>query len=198
MSTEYRLSLWCGALPLACGISLFALWYLIRAAFLAEAALALLRGGWMLIVVGLISLLLHLSWQYHIGIVSRPQLLRQGLLSGGLLLANFPAAAAVIAAAAFIASSYTLCIQNRSGQTVSSMRVTGGGVAEDLGTLRPGELAVRRLWFSEDGSLGFDARLGDRVLEETVENYVTNGLGGDATVVVKPNGSIEVQHNDDD
>jgi hypothetical protein len=197
MSTEYRLSLWCGALPLACGISLFALWYLTRADFLAMAGLALLRGGWMLIIVGLVSLLLHLSWGYHIGIASRPQLLRQGLLSGGLLLANIPAAAGVIAAAAFIASTYTLCIQNRSGQTVSSMRVTGGGVAEDLGTLRPGESDVRRFWFSEDGSLGFDARLGERVLEETVESYVTTGLGGDATILVKPKGSIEVQRNDD-
>jgi hypothetical protein len=66
-----------------------------------------------------------------------------------------------------------------------------------LGTLRSGEAVVRRVWFSEDGALVLQADLGDRALSGTVEGYVTGGQGGDTTVTIKPNGPVEVEHNDD-
>jgi hypothetical protein len=192
MSAEYRISLWCGALPLAGGVSIFVLWYLTRAEFLAQAGLALLRSGWMFIVVGLISLLLHLRGEYEPGAASRRRLVRQGLLSGGLLLANFPAAAAILVTAAWVATTYTVRVQNQSGVTVSRCRLAGGGVWTELGTLRSGESVVRRLWFSEDGALVLQADLGYRALAGTVESYVTGGLGGDATVTIQPSGAIQV------
>jgi hypothetical protein len=199
MTREYRISLWCGALPLAWGASIFALWYLTRAGFLTEAGLVTLAGGCLLFVVGMINLWRHLLWEYRLGIVSRRRLLRQGLLSGGLLLSNFPAAVAIIVAAVSVATAYTVRVQNQSGQVVSDCRVTGGGVTEELGTLRAGEPAVRRVWFSTDGTLGFEARLGHQSLDGTIEGYVTSSLGGDTTVTIQPNGSIAVnrRRNDD-
>jgi hypothetical protein len=198
MSSEYRISLWCGALPLASGISIFALWYLTRAEFLVRAGLALLGSGWMLLVVGVISLLLHLRGEHSPDVVSRRRLLRQGLFSGGLLLANFPAAAGILIAAVWVATTYTVHVQNQSGNTVSHCRLTGGGVQIDFGTLPPGKSAIRRLQFSDDGALLLHAHLGDRALEGSVESDVTGGLGGDTTVTIGPGGSIEVHRNNHD
>jgi hypothetical protein len=199
MSSEYRISLWCGALPLASGVSIFALWCLTRAEFLARAGLALLGSGWMVLVVGVISLLLHVCGEHSRDVVSRRRLVRQGLFSGGLLLANFPAAAAVLVAAAWVATTtYTVNVQNQSRETVSHCRLTGGGVEIDLGTLPPGTPATRRLQFSDDGALVLRAHLGDRALEARVESYVTGGLGGDTTVTIGPGGSIDVNRNNND
>jgi hypothetical protein len=198
MSSEYRISLWCGALPLASGVSIFALWYLMRAEFLVRAGLALLGSGWMLLVVGLISLLLHLSGEHSRDVVSRRRLLRQGLFSGGLLLANFPAAAGILVAAVWVATTYTVHVQNQSGKAASHCRLSGGGVEMDLGTLPPGKSATRRLQFSEDGALLLQAHLGDRALEGSIESYVTGGLGGDTTVTIGPSDSIEVHRNNYD
>jgi hypothetical protein len=193
MSSEYRISLWCGALPLASGVSIFALWCLTRAEFLARAGLALLGSGWMVLVVGLISLLLHVCGEQSRDLVGRRRLLRQGLFSGGLLLANFPAAAAVLVAAAWVATTtYTVNVQNQSGKTVSHCRLRGGGVEMDLGTLPPGKSAIRQLKFSDRGTLVLQARFGDRALEETVESYVTGSLGGNTTVTIEPSGSVDV------
>jgi hypothetical protein len=66
-----------------------------------------------------------------------------------------------------------------------------------LGTLRSDESVVRRLWFAEDGTLVFQADLGDRALSGTVESDVTGGLGGDATVTIQPSGAIQVERQGD-
>ena len=93
--------------------------------------------------------------------------------------------------------AYTVIVHNASPQLLEDVRVFGGGCDVWLGTIPPGETARESFWIQHDGSLRLRARAGAKVYSETIDGYVTHGMGGQTTVTIHRDGSISVSHGTD-
>ena len=117
------------------------------------------------------------------------------LAIGGLLFANFPAAAFYTWSAIDVTTRYTVEIVNDTGKTIDSFVLTAPGVHVELGPIQNGKRKQRHFQFSGDGSLDFSMRQQEVEISANADGYVTNGLGGRATIRLQPNGKYELKRN---
>ncbi len=115
-------------------------------------------------------------------------MLRDSLLTLALILLNFPAAAA---AGLISMTVYAVQVSNQSDTVLSAVRVYGGGVDLNLGTVQSGKTARKLFWVKHDGELVLTAKHGSRQVQQTIDGYVTHGMGGTNFVRVKGDGTIE-------
>jgi hypothetical protein len=117
-------------------------------------------------------------------------------MAGGLLLANFPAAAFYADSAIEILSRYTVRVHNDSNRPIESLVVTGPSVRVEMGPVSPSQYAVRHLQVRGDGRLDFSARQQELQFGGQLEGYVTHGSPGETIIRVRRRGSYEIQSAD--
>jgi hypothetical protein len=126
---------------------------------------------------------------------ARGTLWLQGLLIGGLLFVNFPAAAFILLSVIDISTRYTVRVYNESDQPIESLIVTGPGVHLEFGPIAPGRHTRRHVRFHGDGTLDFSVRQRDLRFGGRLEEYVTGGWGGYKTIRIRQGGEYEIQPN---
>lgn len=135
MKPAYRIALFCGAIPLACGTFIFVLWLVTRWDWLMAAGLATIIGGVFVFLIGTIALACYHELAVRSPEVTPRQLRFRTLAAVGLLLSNFPIAVGYAASANAVKTCYTVAIHNRSRQPLDHVRVIGGGCDLDFGTI---------------------------------------------------------------
>ena len=126
MKLAYQIAVFCGAFPMACGTSLFAL-ARTRWDWLMTAGLLTIFGGVAVFFVGTIALA-HYRWLALRSPEMTPRRLRfRTLAAVGLLQSNFPLAVGYAAAAIAIDRCYTVVVHNASRQPLHHVQVVGGG-----------------------------------------------------------------------
>lgn len=187
----YKASLLCGLAPLVTGSSIFALWYATRADVFVTLGLFTIASGVCLAGIGFLCLTLHLVRRRRRG-DAWPALLKQGALPSGVLLANIPACLLISGLALHLLTSYAVTLHNKSAVAIDRFVLSGPGVYEEWEGVPAGASRSARMAFTHDGALAFEAAVGTRRYDGTVEAYVTRGSGGAATVVYTPDGSFSV------
>ena len=186
-----------GAVPLLAGTLIYGVWRITQWPWLMGAGLVTIYAGLVAFIVGSFALSRHLWREYRTRTARSRSLWLQGVLVGGLLLANFPAAAFFALSAADIYTRYTVRVHNESDLPIESLIVTGPGVHVELGPIAPGEHALEHIHFSGDGTLDFSARQQELQFGGRLEEYVTGNWEGDTTIHIRRRGVFEI-HPDSD
>lgn len=200
MNTAYRVALFCGAFPLFVGISIFVLWLITRWEWLADAGVYTIQGGVLIFWIGAVALASFCWLAYQTPNYPRRRLWQSTLACAGLLLSNFLVAGAIMFAVLLLHHAeiqYGVTVHNGSQQSLESVRVFGGGCDESSGTIPPATAVTRSFRFQCDGDLKFSALSGTTKYAETINDYVTSGMGGYTTVTINPDGTILVSNDYD-
>ena len=184
-----------GAVPLLVGTLIYGTWRLSRWHWLETAGLFTIPIGFAAFVAGTVALLRYLWRESRVQRTTGGSLWLQGLLVGGLLLANFPAAAFFTLSAIDVSTRYTVRVHNASDRPIESLVVTGPGVRVELGPIAPGQRTRRHIHFRGDGPLDFSARQQELQFGGQLEGYVTHGWGGDKSIRIRQRGVYEIQSN---
>jgi len=194
MNRSLHVAALCGVLPLLVGVLLFVVWVITRWDWLMLGGLFTLYVGLACFIVGVIALAQY-CWQ-----VSRaPDPPRQKwggsvIACAALLISNFPAAGGIVAAVIAIKTCYAVVVRNASQQSISDVCVYGGGCQADFGSIPPGGVARRWLWIQQEGELEVSADIGSKTYRSTLDPYVCPSMGGAATVVIGPTGTLLVSN----
>ncbi len=116
----------------------------------------------------------------------------QSLKAVGLLLANFPVAAAIVLTVIHLETTFFVTARNLSNKTMHTFKLTAPGVDVELGPIKPGQKKKTSFQVHADGTLRFSAVQDDRQIEGTVEGYVTNGMGGRKIIEIRDGGQYAV------
>ncbi|MGW8257748.1 MAG: hypothetical protein ACWGMZ_09715 [Thermoguttaceae bacterium] len=192
MNRAYRVALACGVLPLLVGVSIFLLWVSTGWQWLVVAGIVTLCGGVAIFLVGIIALTWYCWLALHTLDISKRRTWLSTFACAGLLLSNFPVAGGIIVAAIAIETRYTVVVHNTLQQPLDDVRVFGGGCEVTFGAISPGGVVRRSFWIHQDGTLEFRAVSNATTYAQTIDGYVTNGMGGYTTVTVKPDGTVSV------
>ena len=192
MRIAYRISLFCAVLPLTAGLAIFATWRATRWDWLIPAGIITIFAGLVLVFVGVVAL----ARACCLARDAKQPLGLSAAICGVLLLSNFPVAARLTFAAIQIDTAYTVVINNSSTDDLRHVRVFGGGCAESFGSLEPGEEAKRTFSIRSQGTLEFLAEGQAGVYQETIDGYVTGGLGGKTSITVNRDGTLTVSYED--
>lgn len=187
----YQLSLVCGALPLIVGLVIFFLWLATGWSWLEEVGFYTLLGGLVFFAAGVIALIV---WFLRAGRSKFPRR-EKAIVSAGVLLANFPVAAAIVWSVLVIQSTYHLTIKNNSAVALRGVHFLGNGYDLDLGEILPSEklkLKLRPQVLGES-SLILRGRCGNDSFTNVVEGYYEPGGGGNAVVTVSADRKISVE-----
>ncbi len=190
MKNLLRLAVLCGVLPLVAGIGIFVAWVITEASWLTMAGLLTINVGVYAVVVGLVLLIVYMSWAWQGGQIPRRRLVGQTLAVVALFAANFVAAGGAVMGAQVISSRYTVVVTNQSNAPLQSARIEGGGVAVEFGDIPPGATVSESFWIKHDGQLTLSGRHGSNDVHAVIADYVTNGQGDYLDVTVDPNGNI--------
>ena len=193
MKRLYRISLICGATPLAVGITMFAVWYFTRWDSLISLGILAFYGGLVVFFLGITCLSIYLWREFRKNKSFSRQLKKQGLLSGSILFANFPIAAIIIALVIRIMTVFTVVVANNSEYIVDSFLLITPGVNVELGPIAPTKEAKHSFYVAGDGVLKFEAQQGSDKIEGIVEGYVTSSMGGYKRVTIEPAKSFTVE-----
>jgi hypothetical protein len=192
MPRHLRLSVVLGAVPLLVGTLIYVTWRFTRRPWLEIAGMLTIPMGFVAVVAGTLALCRHL---WPASGIQRPNggtRRLQAVLVGGLLLANFPAAAYFAESAIDISTRYTVRVHNETDRPIESLVVTGPGVRVELGPIAPGERMHRHMHFSGDGALDFSARQQELQFGGQLEGYVTGGSSGDTIIRITQPGVFEI------
>jgi hypothetical protein len=193
MDRSYRDSLICGASPLFMGVAIFLLWLVTRWNWLMLAGILNIYGGLVFFLSGAVCLVkFHLrsliTWD-----IPRRRLWVLTTFGAALLCSNFPVAFGIINAVVRITTRYAVVIQNTSTDPLDDVQVFGGGCKEDIGVIPPSVVVERYFWVEADGQLEFRATTAGVVHTKVIDDYVTHGMGGRATVVFNQDHTISSQ-----
>jgi hypothetical protein len=170
------------------GVSIFLLWVVTRRGALIPVGIYTILGGLVCFVAGVIALVRFWRLGRRVPDLPRTRLRRSVLVAALLLLSNFPAAGAIVYAAAAIESCYAVTVRNVSGRRIENARVFGGGCDVSFGAVGPGESTRRWFWVEREGSLMLDVDGKETVLD----GYVCAGMGGRVTATIRTDGAVAV------
>lgn len=194
MNRSYLFALLCWAIPLLAGIIVLIGWYFGGVQGWWQLGYFVIGVGSVLFVLGVIALALSIRKDRSTPNVSRRRLRTSSLLCAGLLLSNFPVALAMTGVVIRSEMRYTVVVQNDSALQLEDVQIFGGGIHSASLTVRPEGHARFDVWPSADGALKLRARSTSNDYEVVVDGYVTNMMGGDATVTFHPDESFTVTH----
>lgn len=195
MSKMDRFALACGLVPLVSGIVVYLLWIGSRWEVLKLVGFFVIAAGIASIFVGVISLIFSLRHSLTLGHPIK-QNLPKCILIATIFLSNFLAAGAIIASVLSIETRYTIQLVNQSKQKLSSITISGGGCLIEVPDLPASATTTQHFYIKQDGSLNIKAKTDDKELEQVIESYVTNGMGGNAKITVDENNNVLIEHLD--
>ena len=177
MNQWIRASIFCDAVPLATGIGVFLLWWILRWEIFMFAGILTVLVGIAVFVIGLDCLATYV-WD-----VSRSKrmidhrTLLKSLAADGLLAINLPVAVAIIVTVEAITIRCVVTVINTSQVKVDSFRVSGGGVDVYYGMIPAGATKRRGFNIQHEGELVYTGKHGTKPLEGMVDDYVANDFG---------------------
>ena len=193
MKASLKVALFLGVAPLVTGMVIFAAWVLSRAEWLMAAGVITIYVGMCAVAVGAVCLAVYLWQSWRSKAIARRRLVCQAIAVLGLFLANFLAAGGAAFAAIVIDTRYTVSVTNQTNVPLESARIEGGGVDIPLGIIAPGATVKRSFRIEHDGKLVLKGAQGTKILEATIDGYVTNSLGGDKIVIIESNGTVNTK-----
>ncbi|MGE3316325.1 MAG: hypothetical protein AB7O26_14510, partial [Planctomycetaceae bacterium] len=174
------------------GTLTYAIWRVAEWDWLVLAGMLTILVGLFLSLIGCVSLLLYLRQTKPVDPAASRKVRQNALIVAGLLCANYPAAAFCFCSAIEVSTRYYLQIENHSGTVIESCVVRGPGVEIDTGPIAQDRVIKRILHFQHDGKLEFGAKRNNSKFGGTVDDYVSNGLGGRAIIRLMPNDQFQV------
>jgi len=192
MGRAYRYSIGFGAVPLIMGVTTFFLWYFTRTDWLMMVGLVTILVGLVCALTATILLLIYLYSQDKTKTPLR-RIIRNGVVCGLIIISNFPAAYICVVQAGRIESQYVLTVKNDGASVLSNIIIKGPGINKVVRQIGPEQKRVLKFNFRGDGKLEFSAEHNTNVFGGEIEGYVTNGIGGKATLVIKDNSQYEIE-----
>lgn len=189
MSIWYKLSLASGLTPLTTGGLIFISWLVTRADWLMLAGIYNIMAGLALFVCGLVFLLVYGQKERKI---SNNYPIKRTLISLGILLLNFPAAALAIYSAEYISSTNTATVINNSSFEVADMVLRERDRSYPFPPIAPGQEVTEEIHFKYEGSVDYKLSLNGSVKTGIMFGYVTGGMGESATMVITTDGAVEI------
>ena len=188
-----RFALACGVVPLISGITVFLLWIGSRWEVLKLVGFFIILAGLLCVLCGAMALIASLRQSLTLGYPIKKNLPKWVLITT-IFLSNFLAAGGIVASVLNLETRYTVQIINQSKQKLSSITISGGGCLINVPDLPADTTTTQHLHFKQDGSLTINAQVDDSELEQVVEGYVTNGMGGSAKITIDENKQILIEH----
>jgi len=184
----YRVALFCGAVPLLLGTSVFALWLVTRAEWLMAVGAFVLFGGLACFGVGVLALA-RFCWVGLRGGDPPPRFWATTTLCAVVLLSNFPAAGLILRKVIAIETRYTVVVRNETAEPLVGVHVTGGGrVYAAFGEVAPGKSVTRAFRILDNGPL----EIHSEGATSTIDGYVTRDESTFAMVTFGPDGTVSV------
>jgi hypothetical protein len=112
-----------------------------------------------------------------------------------VLVISFPVAGLILWTTYNLSTRYTVVVRNYGSASIESGAITGGGVSLDLGSIDPGASVTKRFHIGQKGTLMFSGEQGGRKLQMVVDDYVTNGSGGQKQIEIFRDGTVQVRSN---
>jgi hypothetical protein len=195
MHRSYRIALLCGILPLVAGVGIYLVWLVAKWESLMVAGLFTIIAGMVCTIVAAISL--GLFWRNVRRNNTMPQRRAVYLIAfcAAILAMDYLAAGIIACTAHERYSAYNITVCNESLQPIENIHLSGGGIDYYCDRIAAGKAADCILWFKQDGSLQFSAVCGSTTYAETVDNYVTGGMGGMAIITIRPDYTISIDHD---
>jgi len=191
MKKLYAASIIFGVAPLIFGIFVFALWYFTRADVLIMAGVFTIIGGLVSVLIAAICLIVYLWHQLRNGIAGKI-LLKRGVLTAIIIIANFPIGYFCSNAALNIITQYVLTIENKSTSVITGATIMAPGISKQFESIKPNEKIVLKLNFKGDGILEFEVKQGATDFGGVIEPYVTGSLGGATTLIFENDGQYKI------
>ena len=195
MSTWLLRAFLCGAIPLAVGIGIYSVWLFTEAPALEPAGVFTIEIGTLAFLAGLVCLAIYVRQ-------SRARGLPVGLLpwlAFGILLANFPAAAIIIASVDDIKFGFHIEVVNESPEMLRSVQVVGAGNDLTFDAVPPGARVKRRYDIKETSHGGDSAEplqvsglIGRQPIQTVISGYYCSGMAMNMTVTIHPDRSVVV------
>lgn len=149
-------------------------------------------AGFAIVVIGMFCVGIYVWREWRRTHSWRAGLNLQSLKAAGLLLANFPVAAAIVLTVIHLETTFFITARNLSNKTMHTFKLTAPGVDVELGPIKPGQKKKTSFQFDGDGTLRFSAVQDERQIEGTVEDYVTNGMGGRKIIEIHDGGQYAI------
>ena len=195
MKSSYRIALFCGGFPLIAGISIFLLWCFVRWDVLMGCGMVNILVGLILFLIGTVFLLRFLSDACEFKRIKERRVFFQLIVAGSLLFSNFPVAVALVVAADRVMTRYVVTIVNESNQRIDDLHLTGGGIDANFGNILPGTSKTRGFNIKREGEVIYTGISGGKPVRGTVNAYFASDMGGDITMIFKPDGTVETEQN---
>jgi len=187
----YRAALICGLAPLAIGIAIFLLWCVVDWTWLMFVGAFTICGGIVSVLVGSGCLIAYAVKSWNTQPKSRVGV--RVAIASTALLANFPAALALIVAAMYLALQIQVTVVNH-GPAIEQFVVSGGCTETDFGSIPSGTTRVKKIRIECDGNLEFHARRAGQELGGIIERYVTPNDWEYDQITFSPNGDWSLQN----
>jgi hypothetical protein len=179
----------CWLAPLAVGTIIFITWLVTRQSVLMAAGYFVIVGGIFATALGLASLM-------GLAVYARKRRLpfiRPAMVLGLLLLSNFPVAGAMVMYAVDEMDSFRIAIVNRTTESVTVQLLDTSGQVHEFRDVSPDSQSNRKVRFQGQGSVMYRVHSKSHEVEGDFLGYVTNGMGGDATLEIGPDGTIRIR-----
>lgn len=188
MQLLWRIAVFCAAFPMGAGLLIFFGWLLGGARWLQWAGLIDIAAGILLFPVGVGCLV---GYARSAGKQGKAWGERVSVLCVALV-ANFPLAFLLVAAAMQIGSITKLMIDNRSEDPVFDIVISEFGQTYPIGNLGASRDRTQRVRIKNEGELRFSLEHRGRIRSGTLAGYVSRSTGGSFTLIVRNDGEIEV------
>ena len=180
----------CALLPMAAGLIVTVAWLLTQATTLEMIGFFVILVGVVMFFVGMLCCLFETARGLRSQRAWRTWLPRVAL-AAGLLLANFPLAAACVS----VTTLSRVHATNNSAAVVTNLVVSDpAGNTWQLGPIAPGKSTWRMMWLDGEGAVTYTATTnltsGAVTSSGTLDGYITGpGTGGTYRITINPDGS---------
>lgn len=177
-----RIARWCGIVPFAIGLLIFAAWLLLDGElWVIMGIMTAFVAGPIVVGIGTICLANYAYRAHAAKLLPGRRLLRQTLAVLGLYGLNFVTAGAIMVAVVSIMSLYTVRVTNHGPTPLENIAITAPGVEKHIAMLPPGASVTRSFWPSfDEGEIRLTATQAGQPLDAVLESY----SGGQRCLIV--------------
>lgn len=174
-------------MPLLLGILIFICGYWISTELFITLGVCNIILGLLLFILGLLFLIDSIIKEFNN--VNKINV-KEILLSLGILLVNFPAAALAIHFADI--ESYTVTIENDSNFRITDLVLVEQDKSHQIPVIEPHQQLTEKVHFNYEGSVNYRLSINSINQEGVLFGYVTDGISDDAVIKIKKDSSIEI------
>lgn len=162
-----------------------------------------IRADWLMIagvyniLAGLVFFVCGLSFLFAYGHKERKKghtyPIKRSLISLGILLFNFPAAVLAIYSAEYVKGTSVATVINNASFEVKDLVLIERDQTYLFPPIAPGQKVKKYYHFKYEGSVYYRLSMNGTIQKGAMYGYVTGGMGDRATMVIKKDGTVEIQ-----